>query len=613
VNVNAFTSSIRSDHLVGFVRGPTGIVALRGDPYFFDTTRNSRCIAMIVPLEVVDVEEWTLAADACLLPEPLADVIGAGRMLLTSGRESSPFHVLMYPRADNMETSRGGVVLERKGDAFEPLLAEVDGVPYLIELKGCGCPIGGFGAYHLRRTTPKGCHFHLSGALGHAGARAEFEGLEARRTAARRLGHPLELRAVACARYRHPAARRDEELGQVVRLCPSSLRASFARNEVFDRLMSCDDATLALNLGREAACLLDLEVPRMHRNPSHNNLCYVAPGEYVLSDLEAAPPLSTGYEALDYDDSVVPDQYRHRARSVAGFGEFVEGMRSRTGAVRTILETHSPTDEAQLGRILYARLIGPRVWAARAGEDRDTREILARNFEHMRVFMPTAFFELPWTDWLEQRLIPALQEKLVVSDVYAEIAAESAWSAPTAGGSTRSHARLCEILRRHTDGARERMAERCAIHAYVPDRMFETLFVDAPTDQGAWEARRACIVDALSRARALAATGRHAPQPATTASSTAWSSVDLLFPYLEFVGTYLRNERRLVEGFAASPSYSGDDEAMVSAALAHVERLESLLHEAPERLHEFVRRGREAFVDRVHVPFSPSRGGATGA
>jgi len=94
------------DHLLGFVRdGVKMAPATAATPEFFDVTRNSNCTAVLVPLATLEVDGWTLAADAAHLPRSLTEVIEGGRSFVTSRGATAEFYVLMYPRSDNLETS----------------------------------------------------------------------------------------------------------------------------------------------------------------------------------------------------------------------------------------------------------------------------------------------------------------------------------------------------------------------------------------------------------------------------------------------------------------------------------------------------------------------------
>lgn len=605
------------EHLLGFIRDGVKMVPVTvATPEFFDVTRNSSCTAVLVPLALLKVDGWTLTADAAYLPRSVSEVIEGGRSFVTSRDTATEFSVLMYPRSDNPETSRGGVLLKRSGASLQPILATIDGSEYLLELKGCGCPIGGFGGYHLRRTTPKGCHFHLAGALGFPGAVAEFEGLEARRAAASATGAPLEMRAVGVCRYSHPAALAGEPLGQVLRLCPSSLRASFSRNEALDKILAVDDRVVSWTLGRESASLLECADPRLHRNPSLNNLCYVASDCYVLTDLEACPPLSMGYEALDFEDSVVPDQYRHGARSSSYFPEIVAGMRTAPGRIGDLVAAHQVNSEPELTQLVYEHDVAQRIFSLRFAGTSSPVTVLERNFDYLQVFMPEAYFKLSWADWLSQHFIPLFEEKAAILDMYRAFAFDGNWLAVRSRiereiecprSDKKSHSTTLEALKGRAAAAQRRLREWCRIGAFVPDRTIETLFVEVPDDESRWFTNRRAISEVISLAHiASGGPARMGPAPrgGPATATSAWRPWDVVHPFFEFVQTYLCNESRVLKA-VQSQSHLLHPSALeaVDASVGSLQALRTTLEREPERFHDLIRSGRQAFVRALKLPY----------
>lgn len=568
--------------ILGYIREGDAFVELRSDVRrFLDATRESACIAKIVPLAFAPVESWTTTDDALLLPHDLRDLLRSNRMLVTAPRPTTPYFVLMYPRADNAETSRGGVLLRGEGASFRPVVVRADGAPYLVELKGCGCPLGGYGAYHLRRTSPTGCHFHVAGALSLAGAHAELSGLEALRAGAHRYGGRRELRAVACARYASEAARRGEVFGQVIRLAPSSLRASFHGHPVLDELLRVDDGAVMRNLGREAAALLDCDDPRIHRNPSLNNLCFVSPGTFVLSDIEAAPPISSGYEAIDFEDSVIPDRHRHAERSERCFDDVVAGLRGAPGDVGRAVASAAPRDSRALDEAVFRAVVAPRILRLRIEGRADMRATLGKNFDHLRVFMPAPFFEVSWSSWLAEHFVPLFEDKRAIVACYG------------AGDEDALRRRLAT----HATGAHKRLEAACAVGAYVPDRQLETLYVERPVDEEARRRNARCVASALSLAHSFLA----GDVPALPAGGDApWGPADVVLPFLGFTRRYLANELRWLDALECEALA---ERSIVERARAEARALACALEARPHALHDVIRQGREAFVDHLVLSF----------
>jgi hypothetical protein len=249
--------------LVGFMRTEEGII----QPYFSDSPefrsiRESRggffgSIAMmtgwnplrrvqIVPLSVkrtsfsepkVDrTENWQF------LPREIRDIFEQSNYLVTTQKQEGPYSIFMYmtPTDEKSRKGRSGILLK---DGL-PVVLEINGKEFLIELKGSGLVDGGY-------ETTNGA---LAGGVTEEFSKREILNLDSRKDSVNyREG---ETSRGAAHVLIHPSQ------GYVVRLTPGSFRLSYSQNIALPRVESQKASFI---VGREITALLaEGRVPFTH-------------------------------------------------------------------------------------------------------------------------------------------------------------------------------------------------------------------------------------------------------------------------------------------------------------------------------------------------------------
>ncbi|MBI2119262.1 MAG: methyltransferase domain-containing protein [Elusimicrobia bacterium] len=192
-----------------------------------------------VPLKLAEVEikEMNTSFEWASLPSWLRDIFSAGKIFYTSSKIESPYSVLMAVGEDHMSgraTGRSGVLLK---DGL-PVVLEIRGKEFVVEIKGVGAPEGGFDYKDS----------YLRGGAVVEESDLEYENLEAMRSRTR-FQNGFMPRALANA---HFINQNHEVQGYLMRLSPGNVRASFKNNNAYDFMDKNEKVKkIAYEMGRE--------------------------------------------------------------------------------------------------------------------------------------------------------------------------------------------------------------------------------------------------------------------------------------------------------------------------------------------------------------------------
>ncbi len=200
---------------------------------YWNTGRNMRFVAL--ESRPVAVESSAVSDDFALLPGELQEILGGNQVLVTSKTNStaSPFVVLMAEAPENQ--GRTGVLCRKGPYCPVPVRISICGKEFVVELKGCGTPAGGYDEPHGRSNREI-----VTGAATAGQAVKEFSFLELQR----KQNEPLFMdgnspRAVMLKSFtldEYPLGTDDFNnfrhrfAGYTVRLTPSTLRMSYTNN-----------------------------------------------------------------------------------------------------------------------------------------------------------------------------------------------------------------------------------------------------------------------------------------------------------------------------------------------------------------------------------------------
>ena len=114
----------------------------------------------------------------------------------------------------------------------------------------------------------------------------------------------------------------------LLRLVPSSIRASFTQHPSFNQLMPQRKKTAYFHMGKRVACLLQDQPPLHHQNLALNNMVFVDQDTYDLTDWSETSTLFEEYSALDYPRCLFPVTYLAKQLPLSDAKSYVKGLTS---------------------------------------------------------------------------------------------------------------------------------------------------------------------------------------------------------------------------------------------------------------------------------------------
>lgn len=243
-----------------------------------------RRTARVVPLsfEPFPVTARERSPEWGLLPEALRAAVDAGRLPVTASRARTGGYSLLVmaapdPAGEGKTGGRTGLLLDERG---LPVVVEIGGKEFAVELKGAGTPEGGFDhEFAYRTASPRG-------ALMAAPGRLELEMLERQRRDDPEFAAGERVRPGGLVEFSAGAGAQALE----VRLTPATIRATYADNEAFPKKRSRENVReVAHGFGAQVGAVLARDVIwRTH----YENLLSLGQGRYAPTDVGEADALS---------------------------------------------------------------------------------------------------------------------------------------------------------------------------------------------------------------------------------------------------------------------------------------------------------------------------------
>ncbi|MEK9726523.1 MAG: hypothetical protein VW397_00295 [Candidatus Margulisiibacteriota bacterium] len=293
-------------HLLGFYCEGHLPVSISGDtPFFKDKSQSARMVATIVPIKCIQTQsEWLMIPNMFDVPQSLQSVFDQQLILTTATDEDSKtnhvrYAVLMHALENAPEMARTGVLLHRVRDSWEPMVVKFRDVPYLVECKGVGSPLGGYVSFHQRtQAGTSKTHTRVTGGLLQESMSAEFENLM-RVQSYHQFTVPGIL-PLACIGFEFITNENTLNMGLLLRLTRSNIRYSYEDFGSF----SDDKPNVYAMFSQQNQLLFSAGL--RHQNLTANNLVYHDSSHYVVTDYEELTPIYKAPTSLDSDASSVP-------------------------------------------------------------------------------------------------------------------------------------------------------------------------------------------------------------------------------------------------------------------------------------------------------------------
>lgn len=287
----------------------------QGFNFLFDTW-NPKRKAKIVPLKIEKTSslEQRKSKDYELLPTHVKDLFNEGNILRTSSENSSDYQAMMYVEENFIPGGRTGVLLH-KG---KPVTVNIEGKEFIVEIKGVGVPNGDNSVTEvMARSSFFGQGRAKYGGLEVEQAVREFRNLEMlRELNGKTFSEKNSPRAALMLKYDGGVRYwgDDTNQGYLLRLSPSSIRASFNDNESLPEIKN-KSRQIALAIADQYVEYLNLERPLVHHCMHSENLVLTNQG-YKFTDFSDARLLS---------DIAEPHELAKRV-----FVDFVDEIPNRT-------------------------------------------------------------------------------------------------------------------------------------------------------------------------------------------------------------------------------------------------------------------------------------------
>jgi hypothetical protein len=393
-------------HLVGFYRDSGKMTSLYSSSLsFYDTTLKGTITPRIIPLEIKPTNSsWKCPLNPETLPSELADILSSQSIFMTTDKESSPYWIMMYVPTDTPTMSRGGILLRKTNNTFHPVVVKKDNTEYVIDIKGSGCPTGGFPDAHFRSQTGSvsGFHLRVTGGLASPGAKKEYNNLVEIEKTAHKMGLDQHIQALGVNHFKLHFSKQVESFSQLLRLSPSSIRFSFKQNPAFDKLNSSDESIGIYAAGREGAKLLEHKPPLLHRNCSWNNLVYVEKDTYALTDYEEADHAHVSHCNLELINAFYPLYFNNKYYQDNFFDTYKKGLCSVTSKVRSLILETKPTSIASLNEQVMSNIVHPYIYQQRQKEKLNLGFIKdTSNYIHS--FLPKSYFQTDLLEWADTK------------------------------------------------------------------------------------------------------------------------------------------------------------------------------------------------------------------
>ena len=136
-----------NSNLIGFYRKNKKIELLTSkSTHFFDSSMQVYSQAVIVPVNCyISDHQWKYSTYYEQIDGVLKQALDRNIIFITETEQhNSEFYVLMYPLLDQKSMSRTGYLLYKKNDVYFPFIYSIDNNDYIVEIKGCGSPVGRF-------------------------------------------------------------------------------------------------------------------------------------------------------------------------------------------------------------------------------------------------------------------------------------------------------------------------------------------------------------------------------------------------------------------------------------------------------------------------------------
>ncbi len=180
------------------------------------------------------------------------------------------YYLLYYGDNEDEEIGRTGVLMSAQNGDMKPVTATIDGYEFVIEVKGCGAKTGGFGKMQYRTGRDV-----ITGGV----ERKQTENELARLNDNDEGDNPKSAGGILFTNNGY-------EQGYIIRLVPSTVRASFTGNEVYPEIDNPENVKrVVVSYSEDLARQIFAPIPKIMNRGSHSeNIMVWGKGKTMFTD-----------------------------------------------------------------------------------------------------------------------------------------------------------------------------------------------------------------------------------------------------------------------------------------------------------------------------------------
>ena len=161
-------------------------------------------------------------------------------------------------------------------------------------------------------------------------------------------------------------------------------------------------------MGQQLACLISSSPPVQHQNLSLNNMVYVSPSQYDLTDWSETSHFFEDYSAFDYIRCLFPIVFYSKLLPTQSSQDFVKGLSSHSK-----FSFSPPTSLADCVQINMSLLESRGLDYFRYIQKKShSFENIRANIQCCKDSFPKDFFSSSTRDWVKLALKPSLEARL---------------------------------------------------------------------------------------------------------------------------------------------------------------------------------------------------------
>jgi hypothetical protein len=614
-----------SKKTIGYYRKEGKVEVISSESSELCCKKDGGCsMAVFIPLKIKDsdnIAEYNFTKEFDDLSGEIKTLFSENKSLVTTTVESSPYFLLMYIPKDNPNMTKSGILVKKDGAEFVPMTVEINNEKFLIEISGCGCSDGGYldVDVKIKSESKIGYNLNIIGGLSKEDAKSEIENLTIAQIGRKDHQSFDQVKPLGYMTFNLDIDNVSIEMGQSLKLVPSSIRYSYTENKEIDALQNHDDMVYMQNLGREVGYLMSGSDLLVHSNINPSNLVYVADATYVLTDYLNCTPVSQFKCDLDVANTFVPPSLWEYSDSSQQ--SFITAMADVNETFLTLITKKRIKRLQYLSDVLIRDLIDVSKFKKRL-KNSNCNDSMMSNLNFMKSFLPKEFYGGSSESWINNSLNAILYIKREINDYYISFTRENSFQAlKECWDQTHEN----KVLQKEFESkittiekdirvkwVSANSYESDWINNYVSYDRLDTLYYDVPESISDLKNQYRLIKSISREARVYSEDNKI--QLSRSSLSHDWRKrreslfgnfASLAYPFAPFLLVYFHNERELLLNVQKKPQFLTDEERNVlELSIKAVREKLSILKTNPVYFYDLLMKSEAALIDDIQLPYT---------